>query len=376
MRHFPLRVLMIGPTAYTVGDSSHATFSIWRNLAGGFDRLKVLARARGRGGSWTKDGVEIELIRGVRRREFEFLATQFALIGPGRAFRPDVVVSQGISLGGGAALAIARSCGAGTLIEVHSGDYVERAPLGSKRGVLQRLSGPVFARATLIRVLSGRMGDALIALYGDHLREKIRVLPPRVDTQLFRPPAERKAPDGRLDLAIVGSLVDNKGQLRLLDALVRAGLPINLHIVGDGEDRPKIEERVGELVGDWLRVQLHGLVSHTNLATILAGCDALVMYSKSEGTPRVIMEAMATGLPVITTNAGFCADIVEHGKEGIVLSENETDADLKRHLEGFLQEPEQLRSMGEAALQRAREDFAADILYPRYRTLIAEAAGK
>ncbi len=45
------------------------------------------------------------------------------------------------------------------------------------------------------------------------------------------------------------------------------------------------------------------------------------------GTPRAIMEAMAVGLPVVTTNAGFCADIVEHEVEGFVLGA-EPDAEI------------------------------------------------
>lgn len=372
MRQFPHRVLMIGPTAYNVEDSGHATFAIWRELAKGFKQLKVLARARGRGGSWRKDDVEVELIRGFYTRELEFLATQFSLLKRGRAYRPDVVVSQGVALGGWAAIAIARSCHAGTLIEVHSDDFVSRAPLFSKMGLLQRLSGPVFTRATLIRVLSDRMGKALVAMYGEHLRDKIRVLPPRVDTELFKPPAVRKRWAGRLDLAIVGSLNHNKGQLRLIRALDATGLPITLHIFGDGPDRNAVNDAAARTGQGPLQIVIYGLVDHKELATALGHCDALVMYSRREGTPRAIMEAMAMGFPVITTDAGFCRDLVSDGHEGIVLS-SDPDLDLKERLEGLLAEPERLAIMGDAALRRARAQFAAHILYPRYREIIAEA---
>jgi glycosyltransferase involved in cell wall biosynthesis len=220
------------------------------------------------------------------------------------------------------------------------------------------------------------MGEALVHLYGEHLRHKIRALPPRVNTDLFRPPQTRKAPDGWLDLAIVGTLTERKGQLRLLQTLEKADIPVRLHIVGEGPDRAELERRLAESRSGQLRVHLHGQVDHASLAKILAGCDALVMYSRHEGTPRAILEAMATGMPVITTDAGFCADIVEHQKEGIVLSTTDTDADLLRQLKHLLHNPSVLRAMGNAALDRARQQFAADKLYPRYRALIAEAAGR
>lgn len=376
MSHYPLRVLMIGPTAYALGDTTHSTFAIWRRLAQGFDRLKVLARANGAGGAWTAEGVEVELIRGVRRRELEFLASQFALVGRGRAFAPDVVVSQGVALGGWAAVRIAKRCGAGSLIEVHSDDHAGRAPILSRKGLMQRLSAPVFARATLIRVLSARMGEELVALYGSALREKIRVLPPRVDTKRFHPPAARKLPDGRLDLAMIGTLNANKGQLRLIDALERAGLPVTLHLFGKGPDHDAIDAIARAKGEGALRIVVHGHVTHDRLGETLAKCDALVMYSRKEGTPRAMMEAMATGLPVITTDAGFCADVIEHEREGVVLSTKETERDLASHLEAFLADPSRLRAMGDAALARARDEFAADKIYPRYRALIAEAAGR
>lgn len=370
---YHLRVLMIGPGTYVKGDSSHATFAIWREIAKGFEQLKVFARARGLGGSWQKDGVEVELIPGMWRREIEFLLTQFALVKRGRAYCPNVIVSQGVALGGWAAIAIAWFCDAGTLIEVHSDDFVNRAPLFSKKGLLQRLSGPVFARATLIRVLSERMGDELISIYGEHLRDRIRVLPPRVDTDVFQPHAARKSLNGRLDLAIVGTLNENKGQLRLIRALGAADLPVTLHVFGDGPDRNAINDAASRLGSGSFRLVFHGLVTHDELAQALRRCDALIMYSRREGTPRAIMEAMAMGIPVITTNVGFCSDIVTDGQEGIVLS-SDPDCDIRRQLLALLANPTQLAMMGERALRRARSQFSAHILYPRYRELIAEAA--
>ena len=55
---------------------------------------------------------------------------------------------------------------------------------------------------------------------------------------------------------------------------------------------------------------------HKQVAAVLRSSDVFVMYSQTEATPRAVMEAMAVGLPVVTTDAGFCADIVEHGHEG------------------------------------------------------------
>jgi glycosyltransferase involved in cell wall biosynthesis len=97
------------------------------------------------------------------------------------------------------------------------------------------------------------------------------------------------------------------------------------------------------------------------------------MYSKSEGTPRAMMEAMATGLAGVTTDAGFCADDVGHGVEGIVLGAD-PDNEIVGVLGSWFEHPEVPRRMGLAARARAQREYDAVELFQNYMALIAETA--
>ena len=87
------------------------------------------------------------------------------------------------------------------------------------------------------------------------------------------------------------------------------------------------------------------------------------------------MEAMATGLAVVTTDAGFCADIVEHGTEGFVLGDD-PDSEIVAVLERLRSDRELGKRMGNAARERARRDYDSKRLFDEYRRLIAETAGE
>ena len=82
---------------------------------------------------------------------------------------------------------------------------------------------------------------------------------------------------------------------------------------------------------------------------------------------------LAIGLPVVTTDAGFCADIVEHGREGFVLGPD-PDSEIVEVLERFRNDPELARRMGAAGRERAEREFDSVRLFDEYRRLIAETA--
>jgi glycosyltransferase involved in cell wall biosynthesis len=149
-------------------------------------------------------------------------------------------------------------------------------------------------------------------------------------------------------------------------------VPVELHIVGEGPDLDKCRAESAKTSSP-LSVVCHGALEQQRVAELLQGSDVFVMYSRTEGTPRAMMEAMATGLPVVTTDAGFCADVVEDGTEGIVLG-REPDKEIVEVLAKFFEHPDVARRMGLAARQRAERDYDAAVLFRRYRDLIAEAA--
>jgi glycosyltransferase involved in cell wall biosynthesis len=369
-----LSVLHIGPGKYRPHDRGHVTYSIWRELASGFRSYRVIGRSETVPADWSDGNLRITLLPSRTEREAEFLLGQFRSVPIGVRSEPDVIVCQSPPLGGLAAIAIARRTGAKVLMELHGAEFFAPARLGSRLWFLQHLTRFALKRADRIRVLSERMRHRLLDVYGTALAGRTSVLPPRVDLSRFR---DKATPDGNrtLRLAVVGAVNENKGQLRLIDALHSAPFPIDLHVAGDGPDLEACRRRSAALAqsNSHLQVRCEGRLPHDGIADLLRSCDLLVIYSRSEATPRAALEAMAVGIPVVTTDAGFCADIVGHEAEGFVLGDD-PDAEIIGVLGRFNSDRSLLRRMGAAARARAVRDFDSVRLFDEYRRLICETA--
>jgi glycosyltransferase involved in cell wall biosynthesis len=170
-------------------------------------------------------------------------------------------------------------------------------------------------RAGRIVAVSRPLGDA-VALFGVP-RERIDVVTNGVDGELFRPRDRSQARaglghggDGRRWLLYVGRLEEAKGVLDLLEAFaaVAGRRPdLRLVIVGDGALRPACEKAAAEL-GD--RVLVAGGRPLPEVPHWMAACDALVLPSWAEGTPNVVLEALACGRRVVATQVGGIPDVV------------------------------------------------------------------
>lgn len=369
----PLSVLHIGGGRYRPDDRGHATFAIWRELARGFRRYTVIGRSTAPEAARLEEGnLAVHLLPSRWGSDAEFLLTQFRALPLARELRPDVVVVQCPVLGGLAARRIARETGARVLVEFHGAHFFAEGPRASREGVIRALTPAGLRRAHRIRVLSAGMRDRLGARYGADLLGRTVVLPPRVDLSRFRSVKQDRRIDGRPKVVMVGSVTPRKRQATFLRAVLPALPDLEVWIVGTGPDLPECRA-IAERLGATDRVRFWGQVDHATLAGLLPRADALVLFSVSEGTPRAILEGMAAGLPIVTTDAGFCADIVAHGTEGFVLG-----ADPEREVIARLSEllaDEGLRArMGEAARRRAEREFDAEVLYDRYRALIRETA--
>jgi len=123
------------------------------------------------------------------------------------------------------------------------------------------------------------------------------------------------------------------GLIQVLPELPEAGLVV----VGDGPLRSQLESQARELgVSD--RVRFVGTVPREQVAGYLRACDVFVLNSTYEGMPHVLLEAMAAGLPVIATQVGGSAEIVEAGRNGLLVPPRDALA-LKQALSRLLGEP-------------------------------------
>ncbi len=147
----------------------------------------------------------------------------------------------------------------------------------------------------------------------------------------FKPPDETNAQpaslpqkNGRYHLISVGRLVERKGFAYLIRALAKLPNAIDLVLVGDGPLESELKGLATQLaVADritWLNYQ-----SRDRIYACLRAADCFVLPSLHEGLGIVLQEAMYAGLPIVATNDGGQVDLVEPGRNGILVNPKDTD---------------------------------------------------
>jgi colanic acid/amylovoran biosynthesis glycosyltransferase len=182
-----------------------------------------------------------------------------------------------------------------------------------------------------------------------------------VDLDRFRPGAESAEPGLIL---FVGRLVEKKGVAVLLDAFatVKAAVPAaRLLIIGDGPLAPSLKRRANALgVGD--SVDFAGALSAEEVARdmrrawLLAVPSLTARDGDSEGLPNTLVEAAASGLPVVATDHGGIPEAVEDGRSGFLVPEAEPEP-LARRIVELLQSPDRRHDMARAARSLAEVRF-------------------
>jgi len=212
--------------------------------------------------------------------------------------------------------------------------------------------------------LSGSMRREILAVGAGIPEERVVAIPYGVDPAAYEVPAEAArearaslgAGPGDLLVLAVGRLHAQKRFDRLLEAFaaIRARVPAaRLAVVGTGGLRDELEGRARGLgVSD--RVRFAGFRS--DMPAVFAAADLFVLSSDDEGLPMVAIEAMASGVPVVSTEVGSVRDLVEDGATGRVVPRDA--AALAEAAADLLLDPGRLRGMGAAGRARARERYA------------------
>lgn len=184
--------------------------------------------------------------------------------------------------------------------------------------------------------------------------DRTRVVLNGVDTERF---SVERHPHAGLRIGTVGRIEKQKNLPLFLDAASRvlAARPdADFEIVGDGSLKQMVQEEI-ERRGLRDRVRLPG--ARSDIADFYAGLDQFWLTSDWEGTPNVVLEALAAGLPVIATRVGGTAEIVEDGVTGCLVDAGDAAAVAKASL-GLAADPRRAREMGGCAAQTARERFS------------------
>lgn len=156
--------------------------------------------------------------------------------------------------------------------------------------------------------------------------EKISVIPNGVDTSSFN--ANNDGKDININKKynlpanysiFVGRLEDRKG----VDSLIRSlkDVDITSAIIGDGPDKNKLKN-ISDVMGVSDRVRFTGSVSDNDLRGLYSNASFFVLPSVSEGLPLTVLEAMASGIPVIANDIPGISEIIKHGDNGFLVDTN------------------------------------------------------
>ena len=191
------------------------------------------------------------------------------------------------------------------------------------------------------------------------LAANVATIPPGVDLTEFRPsPA---APHGaeKVRLLFVGHNFRLKGLhclLRALSSAERRGLQANLTVAGGGATREF--KALARSLGMAATINFRGPVAPPEMGELYQGCDALLHPTFADHCSLVVLEALASGVPVITTRQNGAAELMESGRHGYIIDNPRDLEALAAALVG-LQDRQKLVAMHAAAVAiRPRLDFA------------------
>jgi glycosyltransferase involved in cell wall biosynthesis len=178
-----------------------------------------------------------------------------------------------------------------------------------------------------------------------------------VDLDHYRPAS---MPDGPITFLMIARLLRDKGVYEYVEAarqVKRTHPAARFWLLGPFDPNPAAVKPAE--VDAWVR---EGVIDYggatDDVRPYIAGAHVFVLPSYREGTPRTVLEAMAMGRPVITTDVPGCRETVVDGENG-ALVDARSSSDLARAMSSAIEEPDELCEMGRSSRQRASEMFAA-----------------
>lgn len=195
---------------------------------------------------------------------------------------------------------------------------------------------------------------------------RVSVIPNGVDISRFPYPGDRQAARSALHLpangpviGMVASFYPVKRWDVFLSAAARVARQrpdVNIVCIGEGSLRPAIEESARRL---GISGQTRFTGARRDVPALLPGLDVLALSSDTEGLPNSVLEAMASGLPIVATDVGGVAEAVDEGRTGL-LTPRADSAAMADGILSLLDKPRRAEEMGAAGRARVEADFSMD----------------
>ena len=226
-------------------------------------------------------------------------------------------------------------------------------------------------RATFSICISHYMRSQVMGLVEREQWDSLHVLRCGIDTRRFVPGDRSSAPGGAMTVLAVGRLVARKGHFLLVEALARlrsAGVELRVVIVGEGPERQELEALAARL-GVTDHLLMPGAVGQDEIADWFRDADVLCLPSFAEGVPIVLMEAMASGLPVVASRTMGIPELVEDGVSGLLVTPGRSEEIVDAL--AAMSDADQRRVMGAAGRARVLAEFEVGECTRRVAELMA-----
>lgn len=251
-----------------------------------------------------------------------------------------------------------------------SGDVEEEVKKGrAYRGILRFIALAVvrFEKAVLKRAFKNCLvfiqGQELYKKYSSSALKAVRIITSSLVPEDFYLRSDVRMRDG-VKILYVGSLNQEKNidnLIRALNSLLQRGTSCELSIAGDGPERTKMEKLCVKL-GIKSKVKFHGYFPlGPKMKELYKDSDIFILPSVSEGTPRVLLEAMASGVVVVATRVGGIPDIVVDSITGLLVDPDDTEAFVLA-VERLIKDPQLRKKLIEKGYEFAREHLLADFV--------------
>ncbi len=291
-------------------------------------------------------------------------------------FKPDIVHTHA-SKAGALGRRAAYNMKVPVIIHTFHGHVFDAYFSGFKSKIYQHIERTLAKKTDKIIALSEIQKHDLVYKYKICPEEKVRVIPLGFDLCRFRENMEEKRKEFRKDylldddeiaIGIIGRLVPIKNHGLFLEGIKwaseKSGKKIRAFIVGDGEEKHKIISKCHSLgldSIDFTREKRKATVTFTswikNVDCVNAGMDIISLTSLNEGTPVSLLEAQASGKPIVTTNVGGIENIVIPG-ETALLSDYKTEGEYCNKLLSLIADKSLRERFGQNGWQFVNKKFS------------------
>ena len=362
------KALHISPNVYESISSAGGTRKIWAELAKNYDEYHVLGRSKDSKFHEMRDGkIVLHTVPNILHKFFPFFLTSFwgvRRINKQNDF--NIVICQSPILGGYAA--VKKMKNVPILIEMHGFFYFN---ILEGKGLKNRILGSIirysYNNCTAVRSLNEEMTRRL---QNDGITNQVCVVENRVDTNLFSKRKEDQKITGTVNLISIGNFEKVKGHKYAFSAMkiLQEKFDIKLLLVGGGSLKEEYEELAKK---NGINLELIDRCTQEELVDIMKGAHIYIHTSVREGMPRVILEAMAMKIPVISSKAGFIEGTIKHKENGLLTEIGDVN-DLVAEIEYLIYNEDERIRLTENAYRDIKERFEWNKCFDKYRALLLE----